>query len=75
MYYKIKLKNPNDVKQLNDIACDQNFDLTVSSGSTIVNARSILALFTLIGKSVSLVAPDHIDPDKFISLIKKLNIS
>ena len=75
MYCNIKLKNPKDVKQLNDIACNQNFDLTVSSGSTIVNARSILALFALIGKPVSLVAPDHIDPDKFISLIKKLNIS
>lgn len=73
MVYEIKLSSPKDVKALNDAALGYDGKLTVSCDSTIVNAKSILALFTLIGrKNIKLVAPDHENPNKFFDFIKKL---
>lgn len=72
MVYEIKLASPKAVKDLNDAAFNYDGKLNVSCGSTIVDARSLLALFTLIGKkNIKLVAPDHDDPQKFIKFVKK----
>lgn len=73
MVYEIKLNSPKDVKVLSDAALDFDGNLTVSCGSTIIDARSLLALFTLIGrKNIKLVGPDHGDSDKFIKIIKQI---
>ena len=73
MVYEIKLNSPKDVKDLNDAALDYTGDLTVACGATSLNAKSLLGLFTLIGKKgIKLVAPDHENPQKFISFIERL---
>ena len=73
MVYEIKLTSPKDVKNLNNAALDYEGELSVNCGSTIINAKSLLALFALIGKkNIKLVAPDHENPNKFIDIIKKL---
>ena len=73
MVYEIKLASPKDVKALNDAALDYEGKLSVSCDSDIVDARSILALFALIGrKNIKLVAPDHENPNKFAEIIKRI---
>lgn len=73
MVYEIKLSSPKEAKTLNDAAFNYNGKLTVNCGSTIVDAKSILALLALIGrKNIKLVAPDHEDPNKFTEIIKQL---
>ena len=73
MVYEIKLTSPKDVQTLSDVALNYNGNLTVNCGSTIIDAKSLLALFTLIGrKNIKLVAPDHDDPDKFLKITKLL---
>ena len=73
MVYEIKLSSLKDVDNLNDIALDYDGKLTVNCGSASINAKSLLALFTLIGKkNIKLVAPDHENPNKFMDIIKKL---
>ena len=74
MVHQIKLKNLADVKNLNDAALDYEGELTVNCGSISVNAKSLLALFTLIGKKgINLVAPDSENPKKFAKIIEKIN--
>ena len=74
MVFKIKLESPEDVKNLTNIALDYDGDLTVTCGSTSVDARSLLALFTLIGKKgINLVASDYENPKKFAEMVKKLD--
>ena len=41
----------------------------------MVDAKSLLALFTLVGKSAILVAPDHLNPKRFMKLIEKMGIA
>ena len=57
-----------------DAALDYDGELFVNCDSISVNAKSLLALFTLIGrKNVKLVAPDHHSPAKFAEMVKKLD--
>lgn len=74
MTYNIELKTKEDVMKLNKEASKQPFDIFVSYGNVTVDARSLLALFTIIGKCVNLVAPDHVKPDKFSKFVEKLDI-
>ena len=70
----IILKNKEDVVRLNNMACEQPFDIYVSCGHQILDAKSILALFALIGrKNIYLVAPDHLKANKFVDIIEKFS--
>jgi hypothetical protein len=73
MVFNIQLESPEDVKTLNDAALDYEGKLTVNCGATSIDAKSLLALFTLIGrKGINLVAPDHESPHKFAEIVKKI---
>lgn len=74
MTVEIKLESPKDVKELNDAALDYLGKLTVNCGSTSIDAKSLLALFTLVGrKGIRLVAPDHENPKKFAEIAKQFS--
>ena len=74
MIFEIKLNSPKDIEKLNSIASDYDGKLIVNCGSTSIDAKSILSLFTLIGrKGIHLVAPDHDNPNKFVEVVKKLS--
>ena len=72
MTYTIQLDDKDDIMKLSEIASQQPFEINVSKGLVTVNAKSLLALFTLIGEKVNLVAPDHADPQQFIDAVKKM---
>jgi hypothetical protein len=73
MVHPITLKTKEDVLRLNDLATKENFNLKVSTGSIIIDAKSLLALFTILGKEVHLTVPDHVEVEKFSKFIKKLS--
>lgn len=75
MTANVMLNNMADVQNLNKVASKQEFDLSVSCGSVIVDARSLLALFTLIGNKVSIVAADGVSPTDFSKSIRKMNLA
>ena len=72
MTYTVQLDTMEEIQKLNEIASEQPFEINVSKGCVTVNAKSLLALFTLIGEKVNLVAPDHADPQAFIEAVKKM---
>ena len=74
MVKQIVLKDKEDVQRLNEMACEQPINIHVSCGHQLLNAKSILALFALIGrKNVYLVAPDHMKAESFMDMIKKFS--
>ena len=75
MVYTVKLNDREDIQKLSQIASEQPFEINVSKGLVTVNAKSLLALFTLLGQQVNLVAPDHANPQEFIDAIKKMGFS
>ena len=73
MVYATRLSTAEDAIKLNRLATAQSFNVTVTNGKTLViDAKSLLALFTMIGKDVNLVAPDHASPEEFMDFVKKL---
>lgn len=74
MTANVMLKSMEDIQNLNKVASQQAFNLSVSRGSVIVDARSLLALFTLIGSQVSIVAPDGVSPKEFFRSIKRMKL-
>jgi hypothetical protein len=71
MIYPITLRNKEDVIRLNEMATKEKFNLNVSNGSVVIDAKSLLALFSLIGKTVNLVTSDSTDPSQFRAFLKK----
>lgn len=69
------LKDRSAVERLNQVACQQMFDLSVSCGNTIIDAKSLLALFALVGKNVFIVAPDELNPRYFTRMVKKMQLA
>ena len=53
----IMLKNMDDVKKFVDIACDKEYDIELMSGKYVINAKSIMGVFSLdLTKPVVMVA-------------------
>lgn len=74
MTLEVTLRTPDDVKTLNDIAFDYGDKITVSYKSYTADARSILALFGLVGETFNLVFPDHCNINKLKEVVKKLAV-
>ena len=73
MTYPFKIESKEDLYRLSELASKEDFSIYLSTSSEIFDAKSLLALFTILGKEVSLTAPDHVDAKKFIKFIEKLN--
>ena len=69
------MKDTADVKRVNEVATQAHLDMYIRAGSRVIDPRSLLGLFTFIGKEAILVAPDSTDPKYFLSVIKKMNIA
>lgn len=72
MCYSYKINSPVELKRLSELASREDFNIYISTASTMLDAKSLLALFALLGKEVQLVAPDHVDSHKFNKFINKL---
>lgn len=74
MIAEVYLKDSSAVERLNREACQQMFDLSVSCGSTMVDAKSLVALFPLVGKKVHIVGPDELNPKYFRKMVKRMHL-
>lgn len=74
MVYSTELKNKEDVLRLNREATKNLIKILVESGSITVDARSLLALYALIGKKVKLIASDHEYVKEFADFVKKVKL-
>ena len=74
MVYSTELKNKEDVLRLNREATKNLIKILVESGSILVDARSLLALYALIGKKVKLIASDREDAKEFANFVKRVKL-
>ena len=72
MTYPFKIETQEDLYRLSEMASKEDFSIYLSTNSEIFDAKSLLALFTILGKEVHLTVPDHVEVDKFSRFIKKL---
>ena len=72
MVREIEIKDHSQIEKINRLACDTPFEVWLSSGTLMLDARSLLGLFALVGKKAFVVAEDNINPKAFQKLVNKM---
>ena len=72
MIYPYKIETKEDLLRLSELASQENYPIYISTELGQIDAKSILALFTILGKEINLVAPDHANSSDFSKFIHKL---
>ncbi len=72
MVKSVYLEDKDRVKKISELASKEPYDIWVSGSTTILNAKSILGLFALIGQKVNIVAEDNVDPYRFMHTVNKM---
>ena len=72
MFREIEIRNEAQVEKINQLACDAPYEVWLSSGSVVLDARSLLGLFALVGKKAHVVVEDHVTPRSFQKLVTKM---
>ena len=73
MFKEIEIKDKAQVEKINKLACDAPYEVWLSSGSVMLDARSLLGLYALIGKRVNVVTEDSVDPRSLDRLVDKMS--
>jgi hypothetical protein len=72
MVYPYTINNREELYRLSELASKEDFPIYISTPYGQLDARSVLGLFSIIGKEINLVAPDCADIEKFQGFINKL---
>lgn len=72
MYRTIHIDTQDRVKRISDLASKEPYDIFLSNSNTMLNAKSILGLFSLVGQDVHIVAEDNADPYRFMRVVNKM---
>lgn len=75
MIQPARFKTKEDIYRFSELASKEDFNIYISTPHGQLDAKSVLALFTVLDSEVNIVAPDHVDPDKFYAFLNKLGRS
>lgn len=71
MIQPVKFNTKEDLYRFSELASQQDFNIYISTSYGQLDAKSLLALFTILGKEVNIVAPDHANADKFYTFLEQ----
>lgn len=72
MIYPYKIETKEDLYRLSELASQEDYPIYISTDMGQLDAKSLLALFTILGKEINIVAPDHSKGEDFIRFVEKL---
>ena len=73
MVTPVKFETKEDLLRFSELASKQDFNIYIGTEYGQLDAKSLLALFTILGREVNIVAPDHANADKFIKFLDEYN--
>lgn len=68
----IDITTPEQLEKINRLACKAPYEVWLSAGSIMLDARSLLGLMALVGKRVHVVVEDDVDPKRFDHLVHQM---
>lgn len=71
MVKSLKFNNKEELRLFSELASQQDFGIYISTTFGQLDAKSLLALFTIMGKEVNIVVPDHANPKDFQAFIRE----
>lgn len=72
MFREIEIKNNTQVEKINQLACQAPYEVWLSTDTLMLDARSLLGLFALVGKKAHVIAEDDVNPRLFDKLVSKM---
>ena len=72
MTREIDIKSEAQVEKINRLACDAPYEVWLFTDDIMLDARSLLGLFALVGKKAHVVAEDNVNPKEFSKLVAKM---
>ena len=73
MVTPVKFETKEDLLRFSELASKQDFNIYIGTEYGQLDAKSLLALFTILGREVNIIAPDHASADKFIKFLDEYN--
>ena len=71
MIQPVRFKTKEDLYRFSELASKEDFGIYISTPNAQLDAKSLMALFTILDKEVNIVASDHTDPNKFFAFLEK----
>lgn len=74
MTKEIDIKNEAQVEKINRLACEAPYEVWLcdGTGTMMLDARSLLGLYALIGKRAKVLTEDDINPKLVNKLVEKM---
>ena len=72
MVKELDIKDGAQVERINRLASEQPYEVWLSTSTVMLDARSLLGLYALVGQRVRVVAEDDVDPKRFNKLVSHL---
>lgn len=72
MVKKLDIKDRDQVEKINDLAIHTPYEVWLSTDTLMLDARSLLGLYALIGKRVNVVTEDNVDPRSLNRLVSRM---
>ena len=60
------------MEKISELASQAPYGVWLSTGAVMLDARSLLGLFALVGKKARVVAEDNVNPKAFSRLVSKM---
>ena len=68
----IDITSNEQVERISALASKAPYEVWLSSGTIMLDARSLLGLFALVGKRAQVVVEDSVNPRAFSRLVDKM---
>lgn len=72
MHPEIEIKDKAQVEKINRLATEAPYEVWLSTGTLMLDARSLLGLYALIGKRAKVVTEDDVNPKMVQRLVAKM---
>ena len=74
MFREIEIKDNTQVEKINQLACQTPYEVWLSTDTLMLDARSLLGLFALVGQKAHVIAEDDVNPRVFDKLVSKMAV-
>lgn len=72
MIREIQIKDLSQVERINQLACQAPYEVWLSTDTVLLDARSLMGLYALVGKRAHVVAEDDVNPKAFGKLVAQM---
>lgn len=73
MTRSIDIKSEEQINRINRLACETPYEVWLNTETLMLDARSLLGLYALVGKRVNVVTEDDVDPRAVDHLVEKMS--